>query len=65
MSRDEEARIIAEAEEAKRRLRVGIDKSKALVARYRTSLMLLGSGARQGQSAPRLVAVPAGPRERR
>jgi hypothetical protein len=64
MSRDEEARLIAEAEEAKRRLRHGIDKSKALVARYRTRLMLLKDTVRPSPAGNRLVAVPSGPRDR-
>ena len=64
MSRDEEARVTAEAEEAKRRLRQGIDKSKALVARYRARLIMLGEAVRPPQGG-RLAAAPPLPGEAR
>ena len=58
MSREDEARIYAEAEEAKRRLRQGIDATKALVVRYRAKLTMLGSPARPGGG--RLVPAASG-----
>ncbi len=43
MSRDEEASLNARAEEAKRRLCRGIERSKALVAEYRQRLLTLSA----------------------
>ncbi len=41
MSRDEEASLNVKAQEAKRRLRHGIESRKGLVAQYRAKLLAL------------------------
>ena len=41
MSRDEEVSLNVKAQEAKRRLRRGIESSKGLVAQYRAKLLAL------------------------
>jgi hypothetical protein len=59
MSRDEEASLNARADEAKKRLRHGIEGSKQVVAQYRKRLLMLRAGLQPSEKRP---LVPAGPR---
>ena len=60
MSRDEE--FMFKGEEAKRRLGAGIERSKALIAQYRTSLLTLRDGpALQGSAEIFAGAQPPRP----
>ena len=59
MSRDEE--MNSKADEAKRRLGIGIQRSKALIAQYRANLLTLRDALENGRSS----AVPAGAQAQR
>ena len=47
MSRDEEAKLTARAEDAQLRLRQGVQKTRALIAQYRARLLMLRAAERQ------------------
>lgn len=65
MSREEEAKLIARAEDAQERLRQGVHKTRALIAQYRARLLMLRSaadGQRMARNVVPIGSLPAGSR---
>ena len=60
MSRDEEAKLTARADDAQVRLRQGVRNTRALIAQYRARLLMLRTAAERQRGGKN--AVPAGSR---
>jgi hypothetical protein len=57
MSRDEEAKLTARAEDAHMRFRQGVQKTRALIAQYRTRLLMLRAAADRQRLGKNVVPI--------
>ena len=65
MSRDEEAKLTARAEDAQRRLRQGVEKTRALIAQYRGRLLMLRAAAERQRVGRNVIPIRPRPLESR